>query len=611
MFMLAILADIINRTYDILSAAALSAVSILVENPYYIYDGGFLLSFGAIIAIAVVYPVLEKLLTIDNRRINKMKRAKGLRHSKAINKSRGMEWGYRLVQFIDNTRKSLCVSTSITVVTLPVIASYFNQISVYSIFLNLIVIPLMSIVLGSSFVGMGIGMLGKLESSYMGLMTTGFTWLSSKTLKITSVIIGLYKSLAQETTGFAGNLLVIGKPSLWQYILWFVLLGLGVCIGEQFTCKKHVDLLGRDNLSQIRENVIYRKNKITLSGKWISVYVKVAKNKALSKIIPLAIICMACVVLFYQPRESFEIRNIYVGQGDCTLITGKGLPVMLIDGGSSDRKNVGKNMILPVLKSNGINEVDYCFLTHMDKDHVSGVFEIIEDGGCGVKIKNLVVSESYYRFFIEMLKEKSYGTDVNNIDNQKKWTDSGDDKSGKDVEKSYENLLAEIIKEKKVGIITIKEDDEIVCKNMRIDCISPSRFNEYVGNDSSIVLKIEYQGKNNETFRALFTGDISSTVEDKLIDKIANVTYLKIAHHGSRFSSSSEFLEKTKPQIAVISAGVNNSYGHPHEETLERIKEHAMLARLYRTDECGQVTVKMNKGRVIVKRFMDIYSDDY
>jgi competence protein ComEC len=103
-------------------------------------------------------------------------------------------------------------------------------------------------------------------------------------------------------------------------------------------------------------------------------------------------------------------------------------------------------------------------------------------------------------------------------------------------------------------------------------------------NNTSIVLQVDYHG-----FRALFTGDLGSEAENEV--EVGNVDVLKVAHHGSKYSTSMDWLEKVNPKMVVISVGKNNRYGHPHKELLERLKEVGSVIR--RTDEEGEVVVKV------------------
>ena len=132
-----------------------------------------------------------------------------------------------------------------------------------------------------------------------------------------------------------------------------------------------------------------------------------------------------------------------------------------------------------------------------------------------------------------------------------------------------------------------------------ITCIQPEeRFAGKIGNASSMVLDLRYKA-----FRMLCTGDVEEIGEELLLEQIKEETYpvLKVAHHGSKNSTKEELLNEIQPKIALISAGKDNRYGHPHQETLERLRK--IGAAVYSTVECGAITVKSDGNTVSVEGF--------
>ena len=115
-------------------------------------------------------------------------------------------------------------------------------------------------------------------------------------------------------------------------------------------------------------------------------------------------------------------------------------------------------------------------------------------------------------------------------------------------------------------------------------------------------------------FTALFTGDVEGSGQERLRelikdsgDSYKNVTLLKVAHHGSEYTTDEEFLSMVNPQIALISCGRDNSYGHPHKALLDRLDD--TEAVIYRTDECGAVIVSSDGKRCVVIRGIDCYNN--
>ena len=135
---------------------------------------------------------------------------------------------------------------------------------------------------------------------------------------------------------------------------------------------------------------------------------------------------------------------------------------------------------------------------------------------------------------------------------------------------------------------------------MELTCLSPAAdYRGETGNASSMVLALEYGD-----FDMLFTGDVEGAGEAALTESewLKECDILKVAHHGSKHSTSEAFLKKAAPAIGFISAGRDNRYGHPHRETLERLEN--LGCRIYSTQECGAVTVKTDGKEVEIERFI-------
>jgi competence protein ComEC len=232
----------------------------------------------------------------------------------------------------------------------------------------------------------------------------------------------------------------------------------------------------------------------------------------------------------------YKITFIDVGQGDSTLIqTHHGKCNILIDSYNN----------LDYLESLGTNHIDYIFISHFDKDHVSTLNDIIDD----YKVKMI-----YY-------SEKSVTEEYIKNDN---W-------------------------------INLNAGDELNIEGVRISVLGPLKdYNSL--NLNSLVLKIYI---NSNTF--LFTGDINEEVEFELIDIYGSQLksdVLKVAHHGSESSSTIDFVNAVSPKICLIGVGKDNKYGHPNGEVIKRLKQ--LGIKIYRTDECGEIFLQINKKGKIV-----------
>lgn len=244
--------------------------------------------------------------------------------------------------------------------------------------------------------------------------------------------------------------------------------------------------------------------------------------------------------------QELKIYFIDVGQGDSTLIITPNLKTILIDGGEEN------NTLVNYLLDRRIKTIDYVLISHFDSDHCDGLIEVIEK----LKVKNILISEqSYYS-------------------------------------EEYKNI-AQIINKIKINTIFVKQGDTLkIDKNVQIEILYPPQELEYDDlNNNSIVAKLKYKN-----FSMLFTGDIEKS-EENLLQKYGNTeklksTVLKVPHHGSKTSSSEEFLKMVNPQIALIGVGKDNNYGHPNATVIERLE--AINCKIYRTDEMGEISIKVN-----------------
>lgn len=257
-----------------------------------------------------------------------------------------------------------------------------------------------------------------------------------------------------------------------------------------------------------------------------------------------------------------------VGQGDgIYLHTDSGYDIF-IDGGSTNVQSVGKYRILPYLKSNGVNEIDYWFVSHTDLDHISGLLEIFDEG---YRIRNLVL-------FRGMMRDESY------------------------------EKLVSLAKEHGTEICMMSQKDALFSGNAKITAISPGyhagdEMRNEMGtdkNEESLVLLYEEKG-----FSALFTGDIGEEQEKQILKwgGINDIDFYKAAHHGSKYSNTKSFLDAVSPRISVISCAEKNRYGHPGRAAVENIRDTG--SALFYTMEGGQITVtRLKKNELAVQKFL-------
>lgn len=476
MFLLATGARILGRIYDMMTALAVSAMILLLESPAYLYNAGFLLSFGAVLGVGAVLPVFTKLFEVKGKIL-----------------------------------KSLTGSLAVQLTTLPVMLWFYGEISVIGIFLNLLVLPTVGIVLVSGV--------------FTAVMGTFFPLLGSLCAVPGRLVLWVYEKLCFLGCSLPFCTWTAGQPNLWQAVLYYVFL-FSAAAGAVFMIKKKKQLF------------IFR-----------------------------GIFTVLLVVsLFAAGRRKspyLEITCLDIGQGDAIaaeLPTGE---VFLVDGGSSNKKNIGQYQLLPFLKNRGISYIDGIFISHTDEDHISGVREILEyinKGLTSLKVGNLILPG---------IQEE-----------QKAWTE-----------------LKNLAENGGIKVHTGNRGDTFYIGEGKISVLSPEAgaSGENVNEDAMVFL-LTYKN-----FRGIFTGDIGEETEKKLLPKLLDADFLKVGHHGSGYSSGTPFLEKIKPEISVISCSDSNTYGHPSPETVERLK--AAGSRVEFTMKSGAVTVFTDGEKVGVQVF--------
>lgn len=508
MFLFQVGADMTGRHYDAPTAFSVAAVVVLLWRPLSLYDGGFWLSFGAVFAILAVAPVLSKA------------------HALTMQRSGERIWKHMRQGIL----QGLTASISIHLAILPVLLYYFFEIPIYSFILNLFVIPLMSVLLF-------LGMVGSLSVLWCERV-------SSLLFLACSVILRIYQISCKITLHLPGARLVIGKPAVWQIVIYYGILFLG------FVLLRHI-LAEKERKEQ--GNAGARISGRTEKGgrrQWLVIFLW----------------AVGIIILTARFGETGKLTAVVldVGQGDGIFLKGPKGGTYLVDGGSSDIKKVGQYRLESFLKSQGAGTLDYVLLSHGDSDHMNGVEELIERQDIGVKIGTLVLP----------------------------------------VQEAWDEALAGIAEKARahgVRVAVMGAGQSIREGDMAIICIQPGDMGMETGkpmeagNAASMVLAVQY-GK----FDMLLTGDVEGEGEEQLTKQLGeryrDCTWevLKVAHHGSKNSSTEGFLRRVQPAYALVSAGKENRYGHPHQETLERLGD--VGSKIYSTQENGAIMVEVEGG---------------
>lgn len=266
----------------------------------------------------------------------------------------------------------------------------------------------------------------------------------------------------------------------------------------------------------------------------------------------LSILIIISLLIGWDKKSLLSIHIIDVGQGDSILVQTPTNKNILIDGGDEDSENI----IISYLRQKRIKTIDIIIATHPDSDHIGSLDNVIK------------------KF------------NVNSIYMPEQSTDS----------EAYQNLINSCT-DKNLSIQHLYKNDVLnIDNNINIYVLSPSYIQEE-SNLNSIVFKLTF---NDNSF--LFMGDAEEENEKEILHsfKLNNINFIKIGHHGSNSSSSLEFIKKISPDIAAISCGYKNQYGHPHREVINNLKQNHVS--IYRTDRIGDI-VFYSDGEIIFTKY--------
>ena len=245
-----------------------------------------------------------------------------------------------------------------------------------------------------------------------------------------------------------------------------------------------------------------------------------------------------CITTIPQDNN-LRVYCLDVGQGDSILIKNNN-KTMLIDASTNEMGS----RVVKYLNDLGIKKIDYLVGTHPHEDHIGGLDNVIKNFDIGTIYMPNVVATT----------------------------------------KTFEEVI-DAISAKKLKVTSPKTGDKFTVGNAECEVMS-IRNDKDDYNNCSIVIKMDF---NNVSY--LFTGDAEESVESSR--KWPHIDVLKVGHHGSNTSSSKKFLEQIKPEVALISVGQGNTYGHPTQATLKRLSN--IGAKIYRTDENGTILL-IEKG---------------
>lgn len=594
MLIIYIVADLLGRAYDMLSALGLIVILLLWENPFLVTNSGFQFSVAAVIGIGVGQGVLvprvgswkvvygrrkkqddvvrcdaakrdaEKrdaakcdAAKCDAVKYDVAKRDAAKCDAERIRIQNLVDWMKRRM---DKCLPGMMISLSIQFFTLPLVAYYYYEIPVYAILLNIPVLAAVPYVLGLAVFGSLAGQIAFLQP------------LSFALCRVCGWVLHGYRWLCDASLLLPGARMITGKPSEIRVVVYYGLLGAFYYV---LWCGMRRDRVNQEKGKMYRgveKSVPYvEQGAVVSQADWEGRMLSVSRERIRMGLGFWIGIIILLAVLLVHGNQGFELNILDVGQGDAIYLCASDGTNFMIDGGSTDVKNVGTYRILPFLKAKAIRKVDYWFVSHTDEDHISGLVEVMESG---YAVGTLVLAEA-----------------------QKE-----DEKAHRLAELAQKNGIR-VCYMKTGDVLGTRKEDVVNERNraetFRIECLYPTNDNDSEDvNDRCLVLYYE-----DENFSAFFGGDISSEVEEQLVSagKCRQTDVLKASHHGSKYSNSDVLLHTLHPRLTIASAGKKNRYGHPSPEAIARAGESG--SAFYSTIDYGRIRVRFVDGEMVAEPY--------
>ena len=574
MLIVYLVADLLGRSYDMLSALSLIVILLLWENPFLVTNSGFQFSVAAVVGIGVGQGVLvprvgswkvvygrrkkqDDVVRCDAAKCDVAKRDAAKCDAERIRMQNLVDWMKRRM---DKCLPGMMISLSIQFFTLPLVAYYYYEIPVYAILLNIPVLALIPYVLGLAVFGSLTGQIAFLQP------------LSFALCRVCGWVLHGYRWLCDASLLLPGARMITGKPSEVRVVVYYGLLGAFYYVLWCGMKKKQRQMCTSKIYRGVEKSVPYvEQGAVVPQADWEGRMLSVSRERTRIGLGFWIGIIILLAVLLVHGNQGFELNILDVGQGDAIYLCASDGTNFMIDGGSTDVKKVGTYRILPFLKAKAIRKVDYWFVSHTDEDHISGLVEVMESG---YAVGTLVLAEA------QKEDEKAH------------WLAELAQKNG--IRVCYMKA-GDVLGTRKEDVVNERNRAE----TFRIECLYPTNNNDSEDvNDRCLVLYYE-----DENFSAFFGGDISSEVEEQLVSagKCRQTDVLKASHHGSKYSNSDVLLHALHPRLTIASAGKKNRYGHPSPEAIARVGESG--SAFYSTIDYGRIRVRFVDGEMVAEPY--------
>ncbi|ALP39128.1 competence protein ComEC [Paenibacillus sp. IHB B 3084] len=566
---------------DGLSILSVSALLMLLWNPYYLLSVSFQLSFLVTAGLLIYMPLMKPFFA---------------------------KWPLLI-------GGEIAITITAQLVSFPMTVFYFNQFSLLSFVANFVLVPLITyIVLPLGTVAMGIAFLwedGARILAWPAEQLNELTFWLVRWMNVDDTYVSIWPS--------SSILWVIAYyAALYSILYWLKswiisqrrtdeTASLGAALGRE---KERLSA-GRNSVGQSTSVPMPSPihTGLAASAEWAAILQterepegagKYARQQwngyshlalALSGIAWLGILCIGYITP--GGGNTGTVQYLDVGQGDSILITTPGGKHILVDGGGTmdfttgknawrkrkDPYEVGEDTIVPLLKQRGVHRLDAVILTHGDHDHAGGLQAVLDQIPVSALVFNGTLTDKppFRKLLNTALNKqvKLYGAHYG-----MEWRPDQDTKI---------RFIHPLPSEEETGSLAVVKDQ----------------------NHYSVAMILEMEGAS-----FLFTGDMDDAAESQLLSELAHspshtegkgetlavrqaVDVMKIAHHGSKYSTSEEWLSYWQPKVSVISVGASNTYGHPNEAVLDRLS--AVGSAIYRTDTMGEVQIRAHQGKLSVR----------
>lgn len=590
MFTILLFSQVVYRQGNLLNSLGLCAIVLLVWRPEDLFSQSFQLTFTSVLAIvAFAFPLIENLREIGEWRptaempfppnvsVPLKKLCEMLYWSESVwqAESKRQIWSalifkspylkileekglQKIVQFLF---EGILVSFIVQIWLLPLTIYYFHRVSIASVLLNLWVGFFIALESFAAFFAVAFGMLSDNLAFPLIKLTEFLNWL----------LLSLPDVFVENSWASFRVPIYSGYLKIVYFLFYAPILILTI-------------LLYRWRPFDLISNF-----KFQISGSDIDDLhdSKFKFTPRLPLVISLILVIVFTALIVFHPFSApaadgrLRVDFLDVGQGDAALVTFPNGETMLVDGGGRpnfnnlyvrredeepeffepDATTIGEAVVSQFLWEKGYSKIDYILATHADADHIQGLIDVA---------KNFRVRAAFFGRMPE-----------NDLDFRE---------------------LEKVLNKRKVEIYKLKRGDFLSFENAGVEVLYPEADDSpeaLSDNNHSIVLRIVFGTK-----KILLTGDIEKETEKFLVQnpQILQADIVKVAHHGSKTSSTQSFIDAAKANYAVISVGQQSPFGHPHREVLERWKTSG--AKILTTGERGTITISTDGKELRIERFM-------